>query len=243
MIAVTDTGTGMPPRDPRQGVRAVLHHQGGRQGHRPRPQHGLWLRQAVGRAHQHLQRGGSRHDHPHLSAARACAARTREPRPARSRRRGRRRDRSWWSRTMLRSSTYVTAQLAKLGYRDAVGGECHRGARARRERRQFDLLFTDVILPGPMNGRELADTIAKRRRAIKVLFTSGYCRPPSSIMAGSIPGFFCSPSPIAAPIWRRYSQGVRWRGGLRRQVTSWPRGAKGWDSRRSLPNREVRRRG
>ena len=38
--------------DPRQGVRAVLHHQGGWQGHGARPQHGLWLRQAVQWTHQ-----------------------------------------------------------------------------------------------------------------------------------------------------------------------------------------------
>ena len=46
MIAVTDTGTGMTPRGHGAGLRAVLHHQGGRPGHRPRPQHGLRLRQA-----------------------------------------------------------------------------------------------------------------------------------------------------------------------------------------------------
>ena len=38
----------------------------------------------------------------------------------------------------------------------------------------FDLLFTDVIMPGAMNGRQLADEIAKRRPGLKVLFTSGY---------------------------------------------------------------------
>ena len=46
-------------RHPGKGVRAVLHHQGCRQGVRPRPQHGLWIRQAVQRAHQDLQRRGA----------------------------------------------------------------------------------------------------------------------------------------------------------------------------------------
>jgi CheY-like chemotaxis protein len=37
----------------------------------------------------------------------------------------------------------------------------------------FDLLFTDVIMPG-LNGRQLADEILKIRPGLKVLFTSGY---------------------------------------------------------------------
>ena len=39
---------------------------------------------------------------------------------------------------------------------------------------QFDLLFTDVIMPGAMNGRQLADEMLKSRPGLKVLFTSGY---------------------------------------------------------------------
>ncbi len=38
----------------------------------------------------------------------------------------------------------------------------------------FDLLFTDVILPGGMTGRQLADEMARRRPGLKVLYTSGY---------------------------------------------------------------------
>ena len=53
-----------------KGLRSLLHHQGGRQGHRPWPQHGVRLRQAVGRAYQDLQRGRPRDIRQALSAAR-----------------------------------------------------------------------------------------------------------------------------------------------------------------------------
>ena len=39
-----------------------------------------------------------------------------------------------------------------------------------------DLLFTDVGLPGGMNGRQLADEARKRRPDLLVLFTTGYTR-------------------------------------------------------------------
>jgi CheY-like chemotaxis protein len=38
----------------------------------------------------------------------------------------------------------------------------------------FELLFTDVIMPGGLNGRQLADEVLRRRPSVKVLFTSGY---------------------------------------------------------------------
>jgi CheY-like chemotaxis protein len=41
---------------------------------------------------------------------------------------------------------------------------------------EIKLLFTDVGLPGGMNGRQLADRARARRRELKVLFTSGYAR-------------------------------------------------------------------
>ena len=39
---------------------------------------------------------------------------------------------------------------------------------------EFDLLFTDVIMPGAMNGRQLANELLSRKPGLKVLFTSGY---------------------------------------------------------------------
>jgi PAS domain S-box-containing protein len=68
----------------------------------------------------------------------------------------------------------VTTQIQSLGYQTisvASGAE----ALAVVERGEsFDLLFTDVIMPGSINGRELAEEVVKRRPGMKVLFTSGY---------------------------------------------------------------------
>jgi signal transduction histidine kinase len=61
LIAVTDSGHGIPA--------GILHHQGCRQGLRPRPQHGLWLRQTVQWTYQDLQRGKPWHHGEDLSAA------------------------------------------------------------------------------------------------------------------------------------------------------------------------------
>lgn len=66
--------------------------------------------------------------------------------------------------TQLRSLGYVTLQAANGAEAVALVDAGH----------QFDLLFTDVIMPGAMNGRQLADEIARRRPGLKVLFTSGY---------------------------------------------------------------------
>jgi two-component system NtrC family sensor kinase len=40
----------------------------------------------------------------------------------------------------------------------------------------IDLLLTDVVLPGGINGRELTDEMRRRRPAIKVLYMTGYTR-------------------------------------------------------------------
>jgi PAS domain S-box-containing protein len=69
----------------------------------------------------------------------------------------------------------VVMLLAGLGYRTI---EASTGAEALRiidgNGHDIDLLFTDVVIPGGMNGRQLADEVVRRRPSIKVLYTSGY---------------------------------------------------------------------
>jgi signal transduction histidine kinase/CheY-like chemotaxis protein len=44
----------------------------------------------------------------------------------------------------------------------------------RRHRREIDLLFTDVMMPEGMSGRELAEKILASERDLRVMLTSGY---------------------------------------------------------------------
>lgn len=69
---------------------------------------------------------------------------------------------------------YVIAQLGSLGYRTLVAGDGAAALALVDQGVKFDLLFTDMIMPGGMNGKELADTIRARRAGVKVLYTSGY---------------------------------------------------------------------
>jgi PAS domain S-box-containing protein len=74
--------------------------------------------------------------------------------------------------TLVRN--YVVAQLQGLGYGTLASGNATEALAVVESGREFDLLFTDIIMPGPMNGRQLADEIARRRPDCKLLFTSGY---------------------------------------------------------------------
>jgi len=69
--------------------------------------------------------------------------------------------------------SYVTGQLASLGYKVISAADAAEALAIVEAGTQFDLLFTDIVMPGNMNGRQLADKIAELRPELKVLFTSG----------------------------------------------------------------------
>ncbi|HEX2727639.1 MAG TPA: ATP-binding protein, partial [Beijerinckiaceae bacterium] len=72
--------------------------------------------------------------------------------------------------------TYSVEILRELGYRVV---EAHDGPSALRllERQsRVDLLFSDVILPGGMDGADLARHAVAEQPGLKVLFTTGYAR-------------------------------------------------------------------
>jgi len=69
---------------------------------------------------------------------------------------------------------YVIAQLGSLGYRTLTASDGATALALVDRGASFDLLFTDIIMPGGMNGRELADAVRLRRPDVPVLYTSGY---------------------------------------------------------------------
>jgi signal transduction histidine kinase/ActR/RegA family two-component response regulator len=68
----------------------------------------------------------------------------------------------------------VSEMLGQLGYdvTRAASGAAALGALA--DGRSVDLIFSDIMMPGGMNGVELAREIKRRRSDIPVLLTSGY---------------------------------------------------------------------
>ena len=71
----------------------------------------------------------------------------------------------------------TVARLRSLGY-DVI--EADNGAAALRElatHPKIAMLFTDVVMPGGMNGDELAEAALAAKSDLKVLFTSGYAEP------------------------------------------------------------------
>jgi signal transduction histidine kinase/DNA-binding response OmpR family regulator len=64
--------------------------------------------------------------------------------------------------------------LKDLGYRVASAGGAVAALEFLQGNRDVDLLFTDVVMPGPIGSRELAQRARAMVPGIKVLFTSGY---------------------------------------------------------------------
>ncbi len=64
--------------------------------------------------------------------------------------------------------------LGQLGYRVTAVEDAREALRCIEDGLRVDLLFTDVVLPGGINGAELAREACRMRPTLRVLFTSGY---------------------------------------------------------------------
>jgi CheY-like chemotaxis protein len=72
--------------------------------------------------------------------------------------------------------TYSCDTLRDLGYTVVEAENGRAGLRALQSNPAIRILFTDIGLPGGMNGRQLSEEARKLRPDLKVLFTTGYAR-------------------------------------------------------------------
>ena len=214
VLEVADTGEGLDAGDGGPHLRAVLHHQGVRPGHRPGPVDGVRDRQAERR-----RRAGAS---PRPAEARrsaccclprptpgATAAET-EPAPAPGHR---------------VAGTVLLAEDDE-GVRDFVGEVLRASgwtvvtaasptealASAARQSLAIDLLVTDVVMPG-MNGGELADKLVAMRPGLRVLFITGYDDEEVATRGLMGPGRECLSKPFTPAATPRAGAGAA-RGGV-----------------------------
>jgi len=69
---------------------------------------------------------------------------------------------------------YVVTQIKRLGYHTLAANNAAEALAIIDGPERIDLLFTDVIMPGGINGRQLAIEAQARRPGLKILYTSGY---------------------------------------------------------------------
>jgi CheY-like chemotaxis protein len=68
----------------------------------------------------------------------------------------------------------VVRQLRDLGYRVHEADSADAALQILDAAEPVDLLFTDMVMPGELNGKELANKARAMRNDLKVLFTSGF---------------------------------------------------------------------
>jgi PAS domain S-box-containing protein len=77
----------------------------------------------------------------------------------------------------------VVRQLRELGYDTIEAGAGKEAMDLLQQGERVDLLFSDVVMPGGMDGTELAEAAKTLRPGLKVLLTSGFAR--ASIQDGA----------------------------------------------------------
>jgi len=87
----------------------------------------------------------------------------------------------------------LVRQLHDLGYHVLEASNAQAAIDILGRDEKIDLLFTDIVLPGGMNGSELARSVRTLRTDVKVLFTSGFpeaafgasgALPPGAVLLG-----------------------------------------------------------
>lgn len=69
---------------------------------------------------------------------------------------------------------FAVSALRNLGYDSRQAGDAETALRVLETTPEIDLLFTDIVLPGGMDGVGLAAEVQRRYVGLPILFTSGY---------------------------------------------------------------------
>ncbi|MGE5261071.1 MAG: CHASE3 domain-containing protein [Actinomycetota bacterium] len=71
---------------------------------------------------------------------------------------------------------YAIEVLEQLGYQVLAASDAKQALHLLSDGARIDLLFTDVVLPGAITGRVLAEQAKDMRPGLRVLYTTGYTR-------------------------------------------------------------------
>jgi CheY-like chemotaxis protein len=71
-------------------------------------------------------------------------------------------------------ASLVSEMLRELGYEVIRAASADAALGALADARSIDILFSDIMMPGQMNGLDLAREAKRRRPGLPVLLTSGY---------------------------------------------------------------------
>jgi PAS domain S-box-containing protein len=181
-LAVTDTGTGMAPEVRQRAFEPFYTTKG------PGAGSGLGLsmvygfvKQSGGHVQLYSELGHGTTVRLYLPA-RVDDAGTREQRPAASVARAASGETVLVVEDDQRVRRVSVRRLKELGY-VVIEADSGSAALAVLDREEpIDLLFTDIVMAGGMTGVELAHEARRRRRELKILFTSGYAEP--AVMKG-----------------------------------------------------------
>ena len=74
---------------------------------------------------------------------------------------------------------YIVQVLGQLGFEVVEAENANAALEQLREDRDFDLLFSDMVMPGGLTGRDLAEEAKRLRPEMRILLTTGYADHPS----------------------------------------------------------------
>lgn len=173
MIAVTDTGVGVSPEIAERVFEPFFTTKASGQGS------GLGLSMVYGFAKQSRGHVKLYSEPGEGTTVKLYLPRTREDTPAEQGATPRRLPRGAGERVLVVEDDemvrrFVREQVAGIGYQVLSAANAAEALRLIDSGEAIDLLFTDVVMPGDLDGRQLAEAARQLQPDLPVLYTSGY---------------------------------------------------------------------